>query len=206
MFLFQTDPDYPFGNEAKTHGYLLVRENKNFLIYSSGTMHQEEAFVRNLGGVGYQYLSHEDEAAESCDWVTRTFSSHLVCHEQEREAVSRKCAVHKTFKQDFKIEPDFQAIHTPGHSPGSTCYLWESSGQRYLFTGDTIYLSNGQWQVLLIKGRGTVEEITQSLERIAALDFDVLVPSYSKGESTYTNVTSEEKHRQINAIIDRLRK
>jgi len=61
MFLFQTDPDYPFGNEAKTHGYLLVRENKNFLIYSSGTMHQEEAFVRNLGGVGYQYLSHEDE-------------------------------------------------------------------------------------------------------------------------------------------------
>ena len=143
--LYQTHPDHPFNNEAKTHGYLLVRDGGNLFIYSSGELYQEEAFVRNLGGIHRQYLSHVDEAAKSCDWVAKTFSSHLVCHEQERVAVAKKCTVHETFAKDFRLEPDFQAIHTPGHSPGSTRYLWESSGHRYLFTGDTVFLTNGRW-------------------------------------------------------------
>jgi glyoxylase-like metal-dependent hydrolase (beta-lactamase superfamily II) len=32
----------------------------------------------------------------------------------------------------------FQAIHTPGHTPGSTCYLLEVDGKKILFGGDTI--------------------------------------------------------------------
>jgi hydroxyacylglutathione hydrolase len=31
-----------------------------------------------------------------------------------------------------------QAIHTPGHTPGSTCFLLES-GDRILFSGDTLF-------------------------------------------------------------------
>lgn len=204
--LYQTEPDHPFDNDVKTHGYLLVREGGNFLIYSSGTLRQEETFVQNLGGIHRQYLSHMDEAAKSCDWVAKAYGSRLVCHKREQVAVTKKCTVHETFPQDFKLEPDFQAIHTPGHSPGSTCYLWESSGRRYLFTGDTIILRNGLWEVVLVDGRGTVEELLQSLKRISDLDFDVLVPSASMGEHSYVPVTPEEKHRQIDAVMDRLLK
>ena len=40
-----------------------------------------------------------------------------------------------------------EVIPTPGHSPGSTCYLVPgANGQTYLFTGDTIMLgADGDW-------------------------------------------------------------
>jgi glyoxylase-like metal-dependent hydrolase (beta-lactamase superfamily II) len=40
-------------------------------------------------------------------------------------------------QQSFSVGPHaFQAIHTPGHTPGSTCFLLDSS---HLFTGDTLF-------------------------------------------------------------------
>jgi glyoxylase-like metal-dependent hydrolase (beta-lactamase superfamily II) len=33
--------------------------------------------------------------------------------------------------------PDVKAVHTPGHTPGSTCYL---IGDRYLVSGDTVFI------------------------------------------------------------------
>jgi len=40
-------------------------------------------------------------------------------------------------QQSVSVGPHaFQAIHTPGHTPGSTCFLLAS---RHLFTGDTLF-------------------------------------------------------------------
>lgn len=34
-----------------------------------------------------------------------------------------------------------RALHTPGHTAGSMCYLWESGGLRHVFTGDTLLIN-----------------------------------------------------------------
>ena len=34
-----------------------------------------------------------------------------------------------------------RALHTPGHTAGSMCYLWESAGVRHVFTGDTLLIN-----------------------------------------------------------------
>jgi len=69
--------------------------------------------------------------------------------------------------------PEIQAIHTPGHTPGSTCYLIDD---RYLVAGDTVFiLSIGRpdlggmaedWSKLLFHTLKT---------KIAGLDDDLLI-------------------------------
>ncbi len=34
-----------------------------------------------------------------------------------------------------------RALHTPGHTAGSMCYLWETGGRRHVFTGDTLLIN-----------------------------------------------------------------
>ena len=45
------------------------------------------------------------------------------------------------FERDgkYKVDPfEFYVIHTPGHTPGSVCYIFEDC----LFTGDTLFRGN----------------------------------------------------------------
>lgn len=37
-------------------------------------------------------------------------------------------------------QQQIRALHTPGHTAGSMCYLWEIDGQRHVFTGDTLLI------------------------------------------------------------------
>jgi glyoxylase-like metal-dependent hydrolase (beta-lactamase superfamily II)/rhodanese-related sulfurtransferase len=49
-----------------------------------------------------------------------------------------------------------RALHTPGHTAGSMCYVWDAPGQRHVFTGDT----------LLIKGCGRTDFQSGSAEAL----------------------------------------
>ncbi len=70
----------------------------------------------------------------------------------------------------------FRVLHTPGHSAGSICLYNEEKG--ILFSGDLVRNEKGILE-------GPPEEFTpdtrsacRSLERVAALDFDVLLPGH----------------------------
>ena len=69
--------------------------------------------------------------------------------------------------------PDVKAIHTPGHTPGSTSYLIDD---RFIITGDTVFIySIGRPDL-----GGMAEEWSKMLfktmtEKILALDSDILV-------------------------------
>ncbi len=65
------------------------------------------------------------------------------------------------------------ALHTPGHTAGSMCYLWESDGQRHVFTGDTL-LINGCGRTDFQSGNP--DQLYHSLTQILfALPDDTLV-------------------------------
>ncbi len=56
----------------------------------------------------------------------------------------------------------FSVIHTPGHSPGSVCYLTDGA----LFTGDTLFKGSfGRYDF----AGGSSRELKRSLERLFAL-------------------------------------
>ena len=65
-----------------------------------------------------------------------------------------------------------RAIHTPGHTPGSLCFLLESRG--LLFSGDTVFSDGARVQRSVPFPGASIRQYKRSLERLAELEFDIL--------------------------------
>ena len=65
----------------------------------------------------------------------------------------------------------FEAIATPGHSPDSVCLV----AARVCFTGDTVL---GTGSVFIAPGEGSLGAYLASLERLRALELDVICPGH----------------------------
>ena len=73
-----------------------------------------------------------------------------------------------------------------------------------LFTGDTVYLQDGEW-VAAVLSSSDRQAYLQSLELIADLDFDVLVPwAASAGEPFHVLTGKADARRRIDVILARL--
>lgn len=191
----------PFAPSMHARAFLLRRQQDNLLVYSVGDLEAEAPAIEDLGGISRQYLNHRHEAAFLADDV----EAPLFLHENEYDAVDTRARVPWTFSRGHVLDGDFQVIPTPGHTTGATAYLWDSGRHRFLFTGDTIHLREGEWvaAVLDSSDRGPYVE---SLEQIRELDFDVLVPWIASAGEPYHAVTSRaDTRRRIDAILERVR-
>jgi glyoxylase-like metal-dependent hydrolase (beta-lactamase superfamily II) len=104
------------------------------------------------------------------------------------------------------LDDDFEVIPTPGHTPGATAYLWDSGEHRLLFTGDSVYLDDGEWVAAVLASSDRAAYI-ESLERLGELDFDVLVPwAATHRQPAYVITGRAEAQRRIGVIVERLRR
>jgi sulfur dioxygenase len=75
-----------------------------------------------------------------------TSASRLAGRTGARVAVPRACGVE--VPANHVVDDDviawgaqrLRALHTPGHTAGSTCYLWETATKPQVFTGDTLLI------------------------------------------------------------------
>jgi glyoxylase-like metal-dependent hydrolase (beta-lactamase superfamily II) len=101
---------------------------------------------------------------------------------------------------------DLEAIPIPGHTPGATAYLWDSGEHRCLFTGDSLYLRDGEWVAAVLESSDR-DAYIESLEGIKDLDFDVLVPWAATAGQPFHAVTDKaDARRRIDAVLKRLRR
>ena len=183
----------PFAPSLHVRAFLLEREQGDVLVYSAET-------VKDPGGVSRWYLNHGHEAM----FLPESMDAPLFVHEGDREAVEAKTHLRAAFSRRFTLDDDFEAIPTPGHTPGATAYLWDSGEHRLLFTGDSIYLDDGEW-VAAVLGSSDRAAYIDSLALLRELDFDVLVPWAATAGRPYHAVTSRtDAQRRIDAIIERL--
>ena len=71
-----------------------------------------------------------------------------------------------------------RVIHTPGHTPGSVCFLLEDEG--VLFSGDTLFGgANGVSRSIPFPGYDR-DLYMRSLKRLAELEFDVLCGGHGR--------------------------
>jgi hypothetical protein len=183
----------PFAPSLHARAFILEREQGDVLVYSTETL-------KDPGGVSRWSLNHGHEAM----FLPKSMNAPLLVHEGDREAVESRTHVRAAFSRRFTLDDDFEAIPTPGHTPGATAYLWDNGQHRFLFTGDTIYLDDGEWVAAMLSSSDRAAYV-DSLALLRELDFDVLVPWISSAGQPYHAVTSHaEARRRIDAIVERL--
>ncbi len=103
--------------------------------------------------------SHGDHWADY-DLVTSAIGAPVMAHEAERGVLGNR--IHKPVEdgQEITVGPFvIRAIHTPGHTPGSTCF----AVGRYLFSGDTLFPGGPGRTQTPADFKRTVESITTRL-------------------------------------------
>jgi hypothetical protein len=189
----------PFDQSLHIRAFLLEREEGNVLVYSTETL--DAAAFEYLGGISRWYLNHGHEAMFIADSV----SAPLFVHERDRGAAAARTHVRATFSKRHLLDADFEVIPTPGHTPGATAYLWDSGRHRVLFTGDTIYLRDGEWVAAMLDSSDRASYL-ESLELIRELDFDVLAPwAATRGQPHLAVTDKADTQRRIDAIAKSLR-
>jgi glyoxylase-like metal-dependent hydrolase (beta-lactamase superfamily II) len=197
--LYQTRMDSPFPG-LTTHAYLWRRPAGNVLFYSPATDADFDA-LDALGGVSAQYLSHLDEAGPNLGRIAERFGRRLHAPAAELEQIAQHGRVDVPLDTVRHVDGnEVDVIPTPGHSPGSTCYLVTGvGGVRYLFTGDTIFpAGDGTWSTFVVPGRGDAAAMRDSLKLLATVQPDLVISSAFAGETAVETVDAE----RWSAIVD----
>ena len=113
-------------------------------------------------------------------------------------------AIAGTFSERQMIDDDLEIIPTPGHTPGTTTFLWNNGERRLPFPGDVLWVQNGEWKAVLL-GDSDRAAYLDSLAALKEIDFDMLVPwGVEEGAPYGYAVTREEAASNLDRIIGRL--
>jgi glyoxylase-like metal-dependent hydrolase (beta-lactamase superfamily II) len=190
--LHASEPEpLPFAPAFQIRSYRLERDAGDLLIYSTTT---------SSGAPWRQYLGHGHEAG----FAAAAVNAPLFVHAADRAAVEQEVPVRAAFSRRHTLDDDFEVIPIPGHTPGSTAYLWDSGDHRVLFTADTIMLRDGEWRAAVLDSSDRAAYL-ESLALLRELDFDVLVPWATAGAS-HALTGGADARRRIDAIIERVRR
>lgn len=178
--LWQTRTDSPFPG-LTTHAFLWT--GRNALFYSTAT-DADFSGLEDLGGISDQYLSHRDEAGPMLAKIAGHFDSTLRAPAAELLEIGQHAHVDVPLGSRHIDINGVEVIPTPGHSPGSTCYLVTGAEGAYLFTGDTlVYGDAGNWWAGYIPGIADADALADSLRLLRTLDPDVVISSAFQGDS-----------------------
>ena len=183
--LWQTRTDSPFPG-LTTHAFLWT--GRNALFYSTAT-DADFSELEDLGGVSDQYLSHRDEAGPMLTKIADHFDSTLHAPAAELLEIGQHAHVDVPLGSRHVDVNGIEIIPTPGHSPGSTCYLVNGAEGAYLFTGDTlVYGDAGNWWAGYIPGIADADALADSLRLLRTLNPDVVISSAFQGDSAVHHI------------------
>lgn len=200
--LWATPPaPLPFAPGLEVRAFLLQRAQGNVIVYNAPGLNDAQGEIQALGGATRQLVNHEHEAMFS----PPDLGAPVYVHERDRASTARSLPVAGTFSERQMLDDDLELIPIPGHTPGSTAFLWDSGTHRFLFPGDSIWVQDGTWSAVVLDQRAR-DSYLESLALLAELDFDVLVPWGAIAGTPVVDVVSPAQARErIDAIIERVR-
>ena len=201
--LWQSEKGSHFGMSMKT--YLLNTSEANIVVYYSDDR-DEVAQIKQLGAIDYQFISHHHEFTPTMFENINDFDTTLCVHENALKYLKTPVENIITFKESSKNFLNMSVIDTPGYTDNNISLYYQSPhGKNYLFIGDTIYLDNGSWNILVMKhDGGSYSKLKESLLKLKELKVDVIMPSVGVGGNFAVEVTQSDWVRIIDALLKRL--
>ncbi len=130
---------------SSTCTYLLFDSDSREAVIIDPVDEQLERDLAVLRDYGLR-LVYALETHAHADHITS--AARLVEHTGARTAAPAACQIgtasvqlHDGDELVFGRER-LRALHTPGHTAGSMCFLWHSGDQRHVFTGDTLLINS----------------------------------------------------------------
>lgn len=193
----------PYQDDVLLRSFVLRRAQGTLVVYNSPGVSQAAEAIRALGAPARLLVNHVHEGMygppdlEVPVWVPGS----------ERAELARSLVVAGTFDGRQRVDDDLEVVPTPGHTAGTTCYLWDDGSHRFLFSGDLLWLEHGEWRAVVLDPT-LREDYLDSLALVRDLDFDVLVPwGATEGGPVVASVPDRaERRARLDEVIERVRR
>ena len=190
----------PYQHNVLLRSFVLARPTGNVVVYNSPGLTLAASAIEDLGGATRLLVNHAHEGM----FGDPGFDLPAYVHERDRVEIARSMRIHGTFDRRQFIDDDLEVIPTPGHTAGTTSYLWDSGTHRFLFTGDFIWIEEGEWKAVVLSPSLRAEYL-ESLRTVRDLDFDVLVPwGTTEDGPCFAETNPADIRERIDAIIARV--
>ena len=189
----------PFLAGVVVRSFVLERPQGNIVVYNAPGITTAARDILKLGRLDRMLVTHWHEAMFGAPALD------VPIHVHANDRAQTDLPIADTFSEREMIADDLEVIPTPGHTRGTTMFLWDNGEHRMLFPGDSVWVQGGVWKAVLLGGSDRAAYL-DSLSCLAELDFDVLVPWGSEeGQPTAYGVTRAQARQNIERIMDRLR-
>jgi glyoxylase-like metal-dependent hydrolase (beta-lactamase superfamily II)/rhodanese-related sulfurtransferase len=187
------NPIQLFDPASSTYTYILVDEASREALIIDPVDEQLQRDLQVLREQGLK-LVWAIETHAHADHITS--AGLLAEHAGARTAAPEACQIGTASVQlsDGQVltfgGQQLRCLHTPGHTAGSMCFVWESEGARHVFTGDTL-LINGCGRTDFQSG--SAEAMYRSLTQVLfALPDDTIVwPGHDYQGRTHSTIGQE---------------
>ena len=200
--LLSTPPSrLPYQHNVLLRSYVLQRTGGSVIVYNSPGVSEAASAIEQLGPPDRLLVNHAHEAM----YGQPDLDIEVWIHRADRQEVGKTLQIAGTFDQRQRIGSDIEVIPTPGHTPGTCSFLWDTGEHRFLFTGDFIWVENGEWKAVVLNPAQR-DQYLSSLALVRDIDFDVLVPwGVTEGDSPVWLVDSpEDRRRRLDLIAERV--
>lgn len=174
--------------------YLVVRpesDGGNVLVDSPRFTKPLRRKIEEMGGIATIFLTHRDDVADHEKFASY-FGASRVMHKDDGAA---RYGVERIIEgpNAVRLDDDFLAIPTPGHTRGHAVLLYRD---KYLFTGDHLAWSPNRNSLTAFRSACwySWEVQTDSMEKLLDYRFEWVIPGH--GRIHYDTAAAMHKHLQ----------
>jgi glyoxylase-like metal-dependent hydrolase (beta-lactamase superfamily II)/ferredoxin len=185
---------YSFGASS----YFIKHPEGNWMVDSPKYMPHLVKKFEAMGGMKYIFLSHQDDVADA-ERYAKYFDAKRIIHKYELRAQPDSEIIIEG-EAPVPFGSGFLVIPTPGHTRGHCVLLYKN---HYLFTGDHLWWSRNRKSLIASQSVCWYSwtEQTKSMEKLAAYDFDWVIP----GHGERVHLPSVEMNAEIARLVLRMK-